>query len=41
MKNFVKDMKKCGKNFEYLREKFPKLSDDKLKEGIFIGLQIR
>jgi hypothetical protein len=26
---------------EYLREKFPKLSDAKLKEGIFIGPQIR
>jgi hypothetical protein len=25
----------------YLRENFPKLSDAELKEGIFIGLQIR
>jgi hypothetical protein len=41
MKNFVKAMNKHGKHFEYLREKFPKLSDAKLKEGIFIGLQIR
>jgi len=27
--------------FTYLREKFPKLSEAKLKEGIFIGPQIR
>jgi hypothetical protein len=33
-------MKKRGNSFEYLREKFLKLSDAKLKEGIFIGLQI-
>jgi len=25
----------------YLREKFPRLSETKLKEGIFIGPQIR
>jgi len=39
MKNFVNGTKKCGNSFEYLREKFPKLSDAKLKEGIFIGLK--
>jgi len=33
-------MNKHGKGFEYLREKFPKLNDDKLIEGIFIGPQI-
>jgi len=27
--------------FTYLREKFPRLSEMKLKEGIFIGPQIR
>jgi len=27
--------------FTYLREKFPRLSEAKLKEGIFIGPQIR
>jgi hypothetical protein len=27
--------------FTYLREKFPKLSEAKLKEGVFIGPQIR
>lgn len=42
MKNFVKAM---GKNdsdgFRYLVEKFPKISAAKLKEGIFVGPQIR
>jgi hypothetical protein len=36
MKNFVTGLDKHGKDFEYLREKFPKFSVDKLKEGIFI-----
>jgi len=36
---FVKAMNKHDKGFEYLREKFPKLGDGKLKEDIFIGLQ--
>jgi len=40
MKNFVQAMNKHGKVFEYLREKFPKLRDAKLKEGILIGPQI-
>ena len=35
-KNFVKSMNKHGKIFEVLRDKFAKL-----KECIFIGLQIR
>ena len=34
-------MHKYGKGFEYLREKFPKLSDAKLTEVIFIGPQFR
>jgi hypothetical protein len=34
-------MNKHGKGFEYLIDKFPKLSDAKLKEGIFIGQKIR
>jgi len=38
MKNFVKAMNKHGKGFD-MREKFSELSDGKLKEGIFIGLQ--
>jgi hypothetical protein len=41
MKNFFKAMNKHGKGFEYLREKFPKISDGKVKEGMFIELQIR
>jgi hypothetical protein len=40
MKSFVKAMNKHCKDFVYLRETFPKLSDAKLKEGIFIELQI-
>ena len=41
MKNFVKAMNKHDKGFEYLRKKFPKVSDGKVKEGIFNGPQIR
>ena len=41
MKNFVKAMNKDGDGFKYLRQVFPQLSDAKLKEGIFIGPQIR
>jgi hypothetical protein len=41
MKHFVKAVNKHAKSSEYLRGKFPKLSDANLKEGIFIGLQIR
>ena len=41
MSNFVKAMNKHGKGFEYLREKFLKTSDGKVKEGIFIGQKIR
>jgi len=35
--NFVKSMDKAGCGFEYLRNKFPNVSDTKIKEGIFIG----
>ncbi|XP_076659865.1 uncharacterized protein LOC143363151 [Halictus rubicundus] len=41
MKNFVKAMDKTGPAFEYLKTKFPTISDAKIKEGIFIGPQIR
>jgi len=41
MKNFVKGMDKTGRGFEYVRNKFPNASDAKIKEGIFIGPQIR
>ena len=37
MKTFVKGMDKTGRGFEYLRN----VSDAKIKEGIFIGPQIR
>lgn len=41
MKNFVKAMNREGQAFKYIREKFSKLSDAKVKEGIFVGPQIR
>ena len=41
MKNFVKAVDKSGRAFQYLRAKFQRLSEAKLKEGIFIGPQIR
>jgi len=37
MNNFVKGMDKPGSGFEYFRNKFPNVSDAKIKEGIFIG----
>ena len=41
MKNFVKALDKEGKAFQYLCTKFLKISDAKIKEGIFVGPQIR
>jgi len=41
MKNFVKTMNQEETAFTYLWEKWPRLSEAKLKEGIFIGPQIR
>ncbi|KAI6650048.1 hypothetical protein LOD99_6263 [Oopsacas minuta] len=44
MKNFVKAIVKYneeGEGFKYLKDKFPKVSDAKIKVGIFIGPQIR
>ena len=41
MINFVKGMNKEEQAFRYLRKKFPKISDAKVKEGIFVGPQIR
>ena len=41
MKNFVNGMDKSGRGFEYVRNKFPNVSDAKIKDGIFIGPQIR
>ena len=41
MKNFVKAMDRDGQGFLYLQGKFPRISDAKMKDGIFIGPQIR
>ncbi|GBM35344.1 hypothetical protein AVEN_90666-1 [Araneus ventricosus] len=41
MKNFLKAMDCGGSGVQYLRLKFPKVSEAKIKEGIFVGPQIR
>ncbi|GBL97140.1 hypothetical protein AVEN_144588-1 [Araneus ventricosus] len=41
MKNFVKAMDCGGSGFQYLRLKFSKVSEAKIKEGIFVWPQIR
>lgn len=41
MKNFVKALCPTSKAFIYLEKKFPKLSTDKIKAGVFIGPQIK
>jgi len=41
IKNFVKALDKNGDAFMYLKEKFSRLSEAKLKEGVFDGPQIR
>jgi hypothetical protein len=41
MKNFAKAMNQEEAAFTYLREKFPRLSEAKWKDGTFIGPQIR
>ena len=41
MKTFVKAMNQEEAAFTYLKERFPTLSEGKLKESIFIGPQIR
>jgi len=41
IKHFVKAMNQEEAAFTYLQEKFPRLSEAKLKEGIFTGPQIR
>jgi hypothetical protein len=40
MKNFVKAMDQTGSAFKNLAEKFPQLSEVKIKEGVFVGPQI-
>ena len=41
MKNFMKALHKNGAAFQHLSTVFPGLSVTKLKEGIFVGPQIR
>ena len=41
MKNFVKAMDKTGAGFMYLSRKFPRMTEAKIKEGVFIGPQIK
>lgn len=42
MKNLVKAMSKANSSgIQYLAERFPKMNPAKMKEGIFIGLQIK
>ena len=38
---FVKAMNQSGQGFMYLSKKFPRLSSAKIKEGVFVGPQIR
>lgn len=40
-KNFVKALQKEGPAFKYLKSVFPNLSDAKIKEGVFVGPQIK
>jgi len=37
LENFVKGVDKTGRGIQYVRNKFPKMSDAKIKDGIFIG----
>ena len=41
MKNFVKAIEDNHEACQHLKEKFPRMTDAKLKEGIFVGLRIR
>jgi len=41
MKQFVKALNKDGACFKYLTEKFSNITDAKIKEGMFVGPQIR
>ena len=41
MENFVKSMDRAGSAFKYFPVKFPRLSEANIKEGIFIGPQVR
>jgi hypothetical protein len=37
MKNFMKALHRSGPAFSFLCEKFPRLSEEKIKAGVFIG----
>ena len=39
--NIVRALDKNGAGFYYLKEKFPRVSDSKIKEEIFLGPQIK
>ena len=41
MKQFVKALTKEGACFKYIQDKFPNLSAEKVKQGVFVGPQIR
>jgi len=41
VKNFVKALDRNGDGFRHLRATFPRVSEAKIKEGIFVGPQIR
>jgi len=41
MKNLVKAMDKTRLAFQYIRDKFHRISEAKVKEGVFVGPQIR
>ena len=41
MKQFVKSLPRDGECFKYLVTKFPGLAEAKLKEGVFVGPDIR
>ncbi|GBM53421.1 hypothetical protein AVEN_27329-1 [Araneus ventricosus] len=41
MKEFVKALSKESEYFKYLCDQFPGLSEAKLKEGVFVGKDIR
>lgn len=41
IKQFVKAMDKTSNAFKFLKTKFPRLSEGKIKEGVFVGPQIR
>jgi hypothetical protein len=37
MENILKDIDKNSRAYEYVRNKFQNVSDEKIKEGVFIG----